>query len=61
MQDNGRFSHEVPRLIDRIKELVAEERRLEECGSGEVLEAKRHEIARLQGRLAAVVKRELPA
>jgi hypothetical protein len=51
----------IPRLIDRLKKLVAEQRRLEGRGSGEQLEARRREIVRLQRQLATVVKRELTA
>jgi hypothetical protein len=54
-----RSSREVTGLIDRIRKLVAERRRLEERAGGEQLEAKRREIARLQRRLALVVRREL--
>jgi hypothetical protein len=57
MLDGRRPSHEVTRLIDRIRELVAEQRRL--GATSELAEAKRLEIARLQGRLAILVKREL--
>jgi hypothetical protein len=55
-----RPSAEVTRLIDRIRELVAERRRLEGRVSGELLERYRVEIERLQQRLANMVKRELP-
>jgi hypothetical protein len=56
----GRPSRQVVRLIDRIKKLVAEQRRLDE-GDGEDRrrDANRREIARLKWRLANVVKREL--
>ena len=54
-------SPQVASLIDRIKKLVAEQRRLEGRGSGEQLEARRREIVRLQRQLATVVKRELTA
>jgi hypothetical protein len=58
--DGGRASAHVVRLIDRIKQLVAEQRRLDE-GDGEDRrrDANRREIARLKWRLANVVKREL--
>jgi hypothetical protein len=58
--EQGRPSPHVVRLIDRIKKLVAEQRRLDE-GDGEDRRrnANRREIARLQWRLANVVKREL--
>lgn len=52
-------SPRVVRLIDRIKKLVAEQRRLENAGGGARLEAVRREIARLQLQLANVVRREL--
>jgi hypothetical protein len=48
MSASGRSSHEVSRLIERLRKLVAEGR-----------EANRREITRLQRRLATVVKREL--
>jgi hypothetical protein len=58
---------ETDRLIDRIKKLVAEQRRLDERdGEGEERrrdqrrrDRNRREIARLKWRLANVVKREL--
>jgi hypothetical protein len=56
-----RPSQEVTGLIERIKKLVAERRRLERDAGGETLEAKNREIARLQRRLAMLVKRELTA
>jgi hypothetical protein len=46
-------------LIDRLRKLVAERRRLEGRTSGERLEARRREIDRLQRQLATVVRREL--
>lgn len=51
---------QVVGLIDRIKQLVAEQRRLDE-GDGEDRrrDANRRELARLKWRLANVVKREL--
>jgi hypothetical protein len=53
-------SPQVGRLLDRIKQLVAEQRRLDE-DDREVRrrDANRREIARLKWRLANVVKREL--
>ena len=58
--EQGRPSPQVVRLIDRIKQLVAEQRRLGE-GDGEDRrrDAKQREIARLKWRLANVVKRDL--
>jgi hypothetical protein len=58
--ERGRPSSHVVRLIDRIKKLIAEQRRLDE-GDGEDRrrDANRREIARLKWRLANVVKREL--
>jgi hypothetical protein len=48
------------RLIDRIRKLVAEQRRLDERDSDDRRrDANRREIARLKWRLANVVKREL--
>ena len=53
-------SHQVVGLIDRIKRLVAEQRRLdEEDPGGDRRDAIRREISRLKCRLANVVKREL--
>jgi hypothetical protein len=53
-------SPQVVRLIDRIKKLVAEQRRLDERDSEDRRrDAIRREIARLKWRLANVVKREL--
>jgi hypothetical protein len=49
----------VTRLIDRIRRLVAEQRRLEAGGDGKRLKAYRTEIARLQRQLAKAVRREL--
>jgi hypothetical protein len=59
-----RPSPEVTGLIDRIRKLVAEQRRLggdgsDGDGSSERREANTLEIARLQRRLASVVKSEL--
>jgi hypothetical protein len=56
----GRPSPQVVRLIDRIKKLVAEQRRLDERdGEDRRRHANRREIARLKWRLANAVKREL--
>jgi hypothetical protein len=53
-------SPQVGRLIDRIKKLVAEQRRLSEGDDEDRRrDANRREIARLKWRLANVVKREL--
>ena len=53
-------SPQVTRLIDRIKKLVAEQRRLDEDGREDRRrDANRREIARLKWRLANAVKREL--
>jgi hypothetical protein len=54
-----RASSDVVRLIDRIRELVAEKDALEGRTSSGRLEALRLEIERLQCRLANVVRREL--
>jgi hypothetical protein len=59
MFEEGRPSQEVTGLIRRLRRLVAEKRELERAGIRELLEAESSEIARLQERLAAVVKREL--
>ena len=50
---------QVTRMIDRIRKLVAKQRRLDEDPESEPREANRREIARLQLRLAAVVKSRL--
>jgi hypothetical protein len=56
----GHPSPQAVRLIDRIKKLVAEQRRLDEDdGEDRRRDANRREIARLKWRLANVVKREL--
>jgi hypothetical protein len=47
------------RLLDRIRKLVAEQRRMDDDDSDDRRAAKRREIARLQWRLANAVKREL--
>jgi hypothetical protein len=53
-------SPQVVGLIDRIKRLVAEQRRLDEEGAGDDRrDANRREISRLKWRLANAVKREL--
>jgi hypothetical protein len=59
MFEPGRPSQEVTGLIARIRQLVAETRELERGAGSGPLEANESEIARLQRRLAAVVKREL--
>jgi hypothetical protein len=55
----GRPSPQVVRLIDRIKRLVAEQRRLDQSDSDDRRDANRRDIARLKWRLANAVKREL--
>jgi hypothetical protein len=56
----GRPSPQVVRLIDRIRKLVAEQRRLDDDERQDRRrDANRREIARLKWRLANVVKREL--
>jgi hypothetical protein len=56
----GRTSPQVVRLLDRIKKLVAEQRRLDDRdGEDRRRDANRREIARLKWRLANAVKREL--
>jgi hypothetical protein len=52
-------SPRVQGLIDRIRGLVAEERRLVRAGACDRVEAVRREIARLQEQLASVVRLEL--
>jgi hypothetical protein len=53
-------SPQVVGLIDRIKRLVAEQRRLDKEGAGDDRrDANRREISRLKWRLANAVKREL--
>jgi hypothetical protein len=55
-------SPEVVGLIERIKRLVAEQRRLDDENAGdERRDANRREISRLKWRLANAVKRELSA
>jgi hypothetical protein len=51
--------HEVAGLIERIRTLVAEQRRLEANADGERLEEHGREIDRLQTRLVLAVRREL--
>jgi hypothetical protein len=56
----NRPSPQVARLIDRIKKLVAEQRRMDEHDRDDRRrDSNRREIARLKWRLANVVKREL--
>jgi hypothetical protein len=58
--DQTHPSPEVVGLIDRIKKLVAEQRRFgDREGDDRRRDAHRREIARLKWRLANVVKREL--
>jgi hypothetical protein len=53
-------SPQVTRLIDRIKKLVAEQRRLDEDDREDRRrDSNRREITRLKWRLANAVKREL--
>jgi len=52
-------SPQVRRLLDRIRRLVAEQERLAGSGNRERREANRREIARLQARLAHVMRRRL--
>jgi hypothetical protein len=49
----------VTRLIDRIRELVADQLRLGGDSDSEGREINQREIARLQDRLAIAVRREL--
>ncbi len=56
----GRPGPQAVRLIDRIRKLVAEQRRLDDDDSEDRRrDANRREIARLKWRLANVMKREL--
>jgi hypothetical protein len=55
----AKASPHVARLIERIRKLVAEQRRLERATDGKRLESLRRDIARLHAQLANVVKREL--
>lgn len=50
---------QVRRLLDRIRRLVAEQERLTGSGNRKRREANRREIARLQSRLAEVMKHRL--
>ena len=59
MFERRQSSTEVTRLIDRIRKLVAEKQRLEHREGSDRAAANTREIARLQRRLAMVVKREL--
>jgi hypothetical protein len=52
-------SPRIQGLLDRIRGLVAEERRLERTGARHLQEAVRLEIVRLQEQLANIVKNEL--
>jgi hypothetical protein len=52
-------SPEVTGLIDRIKRLVAEQRRMDDDDGDDRRDANRREISRLKWRLANAVKREL--
>jgi hypothetical protein len=56
----GYASPQVTRLVNRIRELVAELRCLELTADPRT-EARKRQIARLQERLAKVVRRELGA
>lgn len=57
--ERRRSDDEIARLIDRIRRLVAEQRRLGGTPERERREANGREIDRLQDRLAIAVKREL--
>jgi hypothetical protein len=59
MLQHRRPSSEVTGLIDRIRKLVAERREFDDDAGDERRRAKTREIARLQRRLATVVKSEL--
>jgi hypothetical protein len=59
MQTKPTPSPQVTQLIDRIRSLVAEKRRLDGSSSCGRREAIRLEIERLQERLANLVRREL--
>ena len=54
-----RSDGEVTRLIDRIRELVADQQGLDGNSGSERREINQREIARLQDRLAIAVRREL--
>jgi hypothetical protein len=58
MSENRLQRQEVAGLINRIKTLEAERRRLEGAASRELRRANQLEIARLQRRLATAVGRE---
>jgi hypothetical protein len=55
----GRFSPEIARLLDRIRRLVAEQKRLPRGATSGQRAAYRREIARMQQMLANAVRREL--
>jgi division protein CdvB (Snf7/Vps24/ESCRT-III family) len=55
----GRLSPEVTRLLDHIRRLVAAQKRLGDGATNGQRAAFRREVARLQQRLANVVRREL--
>jgi hypothetical protein len=57
--ERRRSDDEVAHLIDHIRRLVAEQRRLEGGSESERREANRDEIGRLQDRLAFAVRRAL--
>jgi hypothetical protein len=58
--EDKRPSPQVARLLDRIRKLVAEQRRLDDDDDERRRrDTNRREIARLKWRLANVVKREL--
>jgi len=57
--EQARLDTKSARLIGRIRELIAEQRRLDRDPQTERREANRREIDRLQHQLAATVKREL--
>jgi hypothetical protein len=54
-------SPRIVRLIDRIRGLVAEQRRLERAGARDLVDALALEITRLQTQLANMVRSELAA
>jgi hypothetical protein len=53
------MDREVTRLIDRVRELVAERQRLDGGPASQRREANRRELDRLQRQLAMAVRREL--
>ena len=61
LSQRRRSDDEVTRLIGRIRKLVDEQRRLKRSPESQRREATSREIARLQLRLAAVVKSRLPS